>query len=119
MNATELAQAVFAKVDAMDTAGFAALLTENASFVFGNFPTAEGRAGATEAVDNFFAGIDGISHDIQEVWEDGDSVIVRLAVTYHRKDGQSVTLPCANIWKREGNLISDYRIYMDVNPVFA
>jgi len=94
-------------------------LTEDGKFIFGNWPAAEGRAATAKMVADFLLGINGISHDIQDVWEDGDTVIVRLGVKYHRKDGQSVALPCANIWRRVGDKISDYRIYMDVNPVFA
>lgn len=119
MDGMQLANAVFAEVDAMKPEAFGSYLTEDCSFIFGNWPAAEGRQAAVGAVSDFFAGINGISHDIQDVWEDGDTVVVRLGVTYHRKDGQSLTLPCANIWKRTGDQISDYRIYMDVNPVFA
>lgn len=119
MNGKELAQAVFGRVDAMKPEAFAELLTEDGSFTFGNFPAAVGREAAARAVGAFFAGIDGISHEIEEVWESGDTVIVKLGVTYDRKDGQSVTLPCANIWTCRDGKIADYRIYMDVNPVFA
>tara|TARA_B110000003_G_scaffold273462_1_gene311251 strand:+ start:3583 stop:3942 length:360 start_codon:yes stop_codon:yes gene_type:complete len=119
MTGNELAQAVFSRVDAMDAQGFASYLTADSKFVFGSWPAAEGPEAAAQAVGDFFGGIDGISHEIQDVWENGDTVSVRLAVTYTRKDGTSVTLPCANIWKCEGGKISDYRIYMDVNPVFA
>lgn len=119
MTGKELAQAVFSKVDAMDAQGFASHLTEDSTFIFGNWPAAEGPKAAAQAVGDFFKGIDGIEHEIQDVWETDDVVCVRLAVTYHRKDGTSVTLPCANIWKLQGGKIADYRIYMDVNPVFG
>ena len=119
MTGRELAQAVFSRVDAMDAQGFASYLTADSNFVFGNWPAAEGPKAAAQAVSDFFSGINGIEHDIQDVWEKGDTVCVRLAVTYHRKDGTSVTLPCANIWKCLGDKIADYRIYMDVNPVFG
>ena len=119
MTGKELANIVFSRVDAMDAQGFASHLTADSKFVFGNWPAAEGPEAAAQAVGEFFNGIDGIEHDIQDVWECDDTVCVRLAVTYHRKDGTSVTLPCANIWERQGDKISDYQIYMDVNPVFA
>lgn len=119
MNASELAKAVFAAVDAQQPEDFANFLTEDGTFTFGNWPPAEGRVATAKVVRDFFAGIDGIRHDISGVWEEGETVIVRLAVTYHRKNGTSITLPCANIWKRVGDKIQDYRIYMDVNPVFA
>jgi ketosteroid isomerase-like protein len=119
MNATELAKAVFAAVDSQQPEAFANFLTEDGKFTFGNWPAAEGRAATAAAVANFFAGIAGISHNITGVWEDGDTAVVRLEVTYHRKNGTSITLPCANIWKMVGGKIKDYNIYMDVNPVFA
>jgi ketosteroid isomerase-like protein len=119
MNGKELATAVFASVDAMKPEAFAEFLTEDGKFTFGNWPAAEGRAATAKTVSDFFAGIDGIRHDITGVWEDGDTATVQLNVTYFRKNGTSVTLPCANIWKRVGDKIQDYRIYMDVNPVFA
>lgn len=119
MNASELAKAVFAAVDAKKPADFASFLTEDGSFTFGNWPAAVGREATAKTVSDFFAGIGGINHEITGVWQDGDTAIVRLAVTYHRLDGTSVTLPCANIWKLVGDKIKDYNIYMDVNPVFA
>ncbi|NTZ64080.1 nuclear transport factor 2 family protein [Agrobacterium tumefaciens] len=119
MNAGELAKAVFAAVDALRPEAFAEFLTEDGTFTFGNWPSAHGRAAAAKIVSDFFAGINGISHDISGVWEEDETVIVRLAVTYELKNGSSITLPCANIWKIEGDKIQDYCIYMDVNPVFA
>jgi len=118
MTGEELAKAVFTRVDAMDAEGFASYLTQDCAFVFGNWPAVEGSEAAANAVANFFAGIDGISHDILGVWELDNVISVRLSVTYRRKNGTSVTLPCANLWQRSGDRIADYRIYMDVNPVF-
>jgi hypothetical protein len=46
-------------------------------------------------------------------------VIVELAVEYTRKDGKMVTLPCANIFRMDGLLVRDYRIFMDVSPIYA
>ena len=119
MNGRELAINVFSKVDAMKPEEFAAFLTADGGFTFGNWPTARGREAVAKVVGDFFTGIDGISHDIQGVWKDGDTVVIRLGVTYNKKDGTSITLPCANIWKIKGGEIADYRIYMDVNPVFV
>lgn len=119
MNATQLAQSVFKAIDAMKPEEFGEYLTGDCRFAFGNWPSAEGRAATIGTVANFFSGINGISHEIQQVWESGDTVIVKLGVTYHRKDGKVITLPCANIWKMDRDRISDYQIYMDVNPVLA
>jgi hypothetical protein len=99
---------------------FAEFLTEDGKFIFGNMPAAKGRTAVANPVKQFFGTINGIKHHIAGVWHEDNTVIVELAVSYTRKDGEVVTLPCANIWKLDKqNKISDYRIFMDVNPVFA
>jgi hypothetical protein len=41
-------------------------------------------------------------------------------VTYTRKDGQDVTVPVVTIYRTNGeDLVSDYRVYLDLAPVFA
>ena len=42
-----------------------------------------------------------------------------MTVHYERLDGQRLSLPCANIFRLRDGLIADYRIFMDINPVFA
>ncbi|MBR8834320.1 MAG: nuclear transport factor 2 family protein [Stigonema ocellatum SAG 48.90 = DSM 106950] len=41
-----------------------------------------------------------------------------MDVTYWRKDGSVVSLPCCDIFRIEGDKFSELRIFMDVNPVF-
>ncbi len=115
-----LAEAVFGAVDSMRGEALAQFMTPDGSFTFGNAPPAVGRAAIASTVDQFFSGIDGLSHTVEDVWERDGSVVVRLSISYTRKDGGKVVLPCANIWQRDASgQIADYRIYMDVNPVFA
>jgi hypothetical protein len=40
-------------------------------------------------------------------------------VTYWRKDGTSITLPCADIFRFAGDKIQELRIFMDANPLFV
>ena len=40
-------------------------------------------------------------------------------VTYTKLDGSEVTLPFVNIFEIDGGLIVDYRIYVDVGPLYA
>ena len=47
------------------------------------------------------------------------TVVAELRVTYRRHNGAELTLPCCNIFRLRESLVDDYRIYMDVNPVFA
>ena len=119
-NGRALAEAVFGAVDSMRGEAMAAFMTPDGSFTFGNAEPAVGRAAIAAATNHFFGMVAGLSHRIEDVWEQDRTVVVRLAITYTRKDGRSVVLPCANVWRRDpGGQIADYRIYMDVNPVFA
>ena len=41
-------------------------------------------------------------------------------MTYTRKDGADVTVPVVTIYRTgEGGLITDYRVFLDLAPVFA
>jgi hypothetical protein len=63
-----------------------------------------------------------LSHEILSVWmvdEPEPATICELKVTYQRHDGSQITLPCLNVFRLRDGLIADYRIYMDINPVFA
>jgi limonene-1,2-epoxide hydrolase len=46
------------------------------------------------------------------------AVICEMVVTYRRHDGSQLTLLCANVFRLREGRIADYRIDLDVNPVF-
>ena len=46
-------------------------------------------------------------------------MICEMQVTYERHDGTRLTLPCLNVFRFREGRIADYRVYMDLNPVFA
>ena len=104
---------LFKTIDSKDAAGFAAFLTEDASFKFANAPAVIGRQNIQDAVMAFFSSIKGLCHKISGIWEEGDFVICEGEVTYIKLDATELTLPFADILKVKGGLISDYRIYMD------
>ena len=119
MVSAERIRALFQTIDSMDADAFAAFLTADAEFQFGNWPAVSGRAGAREAVAQFFGTIAGLSHEIIGIWQDGDVVTCRLRVTYTRQDGRKVSVPAADILRFRGEQIADYRIYIDVTPLYA
>ncbi len=110
---------VFADIDAFDPDKFVAHLTPDAVFRFGNGDPLTGRAAVKEAVAGFFSTIDGLTHHIRNVWEFGDTTIVQIDIDYHRKDGKTVTVPNADILTYDGELVRDWRIYIDLAPVYA
>ena len=52
------------------------------------------------------------------MWEVDECVFVEMDVSYWRKDGTMITLPCFDIFRSEGDKFSELRIFMDCNPVF-
>ena len=111
--------AIFADIDAFDPDKFVAHLTPDVTFRFANADPVIGRDAVKEAVAGFFSTIDGLTHHILNSWDFGDTTIVQIDVEYRRKDGKTVITPNADILIFQGDLVSDWQIYIDVAPVYA
>ena len=110
---------IFADIDSFDPDKFVAHLTPGATFRFANADPVTGREAVREAVAGFFATIDGMTHRILNSWDAGDTTIVQIDVEYQRKDGKTVITPNADILIFEGDLVRDWKIYIDVTPVYT
>ena len=110
---------LFASIDRMDTEGFLAFIRPDGRFRFGSAPAVQGHAAIGEAVGGFFSSIAGLKHDLQRVITDDNVVLVEGVVTYTRHDGSTIALPFADVFEIGGGVISDYRIYMDIGPLYA
>lgn len=110
---------LFLAIDRMDADGFSAFLTKECAFCFGNAPAVYDRENIRDYVANFFSSIKGLAHRILETWEFGQTVICEGEVTYIRRDDKKITLPFVDIFRMEQGLIADYRVYMDISPLFA
>ena len=117
--ADQLLDRLFAAIDAMDTDAFLGCLTPDASFRFGSGPEVAGHAAVGEAVSGFFATIAGLRHTLNRTIEDDDALVCLGDVTYTRHDGSEITLPFANVFALDGGVISDYRIYADIGPLYS
>ncbi len=110
---------LFAAIDAMDTARFTDFFKDDALFRFGSAPVTAGKAAIAEAVSEFFRSIAALRHDIDFVISQGDAIVVEGCVTYTRHDGRRVVLPFANIITMDGSKIANYKIYLDIAPLYA
>jgi ketosteroid isomerase-like protein len=111
---------VFATNDAMDVATIASLFAEDGRVVLGNGQPLVGIDEIRTGTTAFFGTIAGLHHEIVKEWNVGDDTIVELKVTYDRKDGQQVTIPCVTIFHTDAaGKIDDYRVYFDVAPIYA
>jgi limonene-1,2-epoxide hydrolase len=50
---------------------------------------------------------------------DDKAVACEGEVTYTRHDGSKITLPFVNIFEVSAGLITLYRVYIDIAPLFA
>jgi ketosteroid isomerase-like protein len=113
------ADAMFAVVDRRDADGFAALCAEDAVLRFANAEPVRGRAAIRDSFATFFASIAGLEHDIVGFWHADGAFVAESLVTYTRTNRTTVTLPAVSIVRRgTDGLIRDYRIYMDLGPLY-
>ncbi len=110
---------LFEDIDSMVPEAFSNHLSDDVSFVFGNGEPVVGRENVRETWAGFCDSIAGVSHSLVEQWENGPATIAEAVVTYTRKDGSTISLPVVTIYRGAGELIDDYRIFMDVAPLFA
>jgi len=110
---------LFADIDSMEPDRFAAHLADDVSFRFGNGDPVHGREAVRDVWAGFCQSVDGVSHTVVEEFEAGEATIAESNVTYTRKDGSTVTVPVVTIYRSGGDLIDDYRVYIDLAPLFA
>lgn len=110
---------LFTIIDRKDAEGFPLFFTDNAVFRFANAPRVSGKDNIRKAVHDFFIKIKALRHHITGVWEFDDIIICEGDVTYTRQDDTTIILPFVNILRMEKDLIADYRIYIDISPLFV
>jgi ketosteroid isomerase-like protein len=111
---------LFATTDAKDIAANATHVTDDVELRFGNNDPVVGKDAYIAMSEEFYASLASLRHEIHSLWTvDDDIVITEMTVHYERLDGQRLSLPCANIFRLRDGLIADYRIFMDINPVFS
>lgn len=108
---------MFAAIDSQDASSFASYLADDAIFRFGSAPPVQGKDAIAAAVSGFFSTIAGCTHAIAKTVVDGDTLVCEGKVTYERHDGSTVTLPFADILEYDGELIANYKIYIDIGPL--
>jgi ketosteroid isomerase-like protein len=114
-----LVHAIFTAFDAKDVEALAAWMTDDVRLQIGNTPTVNGKAGFVESLQVFFTSVANVRHTVTHVSSDMDAVIAELRVHYTRLDGAELTLPCCNVFRTRDGAVTDYRVYMDITPVYA
>jgi ketosteroid isomerase-like protein len=109
---------MFAAIDDQDTEKLVGYFSAEGTQRFGNGAPLRGHDEIRQGNLAFFSSIESLSHEILTLWESEEGVVIRLSVTYGRRDGSSVTLPAVTIIRERDGLIGEYEVYFDVEPVF-
>ena len=117
--ASDKAGGMFAAIDSKDTQAFVGFLTDDAVFRFGSAPAVRGREAILAAVDGFFGTIAGCSHEVQNTLASGSTLACEGEVTYRRHNDTEITLPFIDIFEYDGDLIAQYKIYIDIAPLYV
>ena len=113
---------LLAALDAGDVETAMGFLAEDVVLRFGNAEPAVGSTSIADTAAAMANVIASMSHTMRAVWttpQPDPAVICEMDVTYRRHDGTELTLPCVNVFRLRDGRVADYRIYMDINPVFA
>jgi hypothetical protein len=110
---------LFADIDSMEPERFAAHLSTDVTMCFGNADPIRGRDAVREAWAAFCQDLNGVKHDLIEQWTIDGTTIVEARVTYTRGDDSQVSVPVTTIYRERAGEIDDYRIYIDLAPLFA
>ncbi|MDX3774757.1 nuclear transport factor 2 family protein [Chromatiaceae bacterium AAb-1] len=104
---------LFQCIDEKDTVAFIDFLAPDGVFRFGNQPAVSGKEHITGYITAFFDSIRAIKHDVVDSWQIDNTIICQGFVTYTYHDGNTLTVPFANILKCSGNKIHEYLIFVD------
>jgi ketosteroid isomerase-like protein len=91
-------------------------------FQLGNAPPTVGHESFADSTAILHGAVAALSHELTTVWTvqtPEPAVICEMAVTYRRHDGTRLTLPCLNVFRLREGRVAEYRIYMDMNPLFS
>lgn len=110
---------LFQTIDARDAAAFVSFLSEDGIFRYGSQPAVAGRAAVREYVAAFFAGMNGLSHELTGFWwgQTGNACFVQGEVTYHLLNAARVTVPFLNLLRMRDAAIVEYLVYTDPTPL--
>ncbi|MGH2575688.1 MAG: nuclear transport factor 2 family protein [Ignavibacteria bacterium] len=110
---------LFKSIDNMDTEKFLSFMTDDAVFRYGNAPAAKGKDAIRDSVNGFFSTIKALKHRNVNMWVHPEHIIYEGEVTYTRHDNSQLTVPFTNIFGMNGELVNDYRIYIDISPLYS
>ena len=115
-------EAVFAAIDSGDIDGATRFFCDDITVHFANVGPLIGSTAFVGLYSQFSGVLQGVRHEIHDVWcvvENRNVLVAKMTAHYTRVDGEQVSLPCCNIFRMSGELISDYQVFMDITPALS
>lgn len=96
-------------------------MTDDVRLRFGNAEPVVGHEAVAARAAALASVVASMSHKFVQIWtvDESDSVVIcEMESIYHLHDGSELTLPVVDVFRLRDGLIADYRIYMDITPIF-
>jgi ketosteroid isomerase-like protein len=115
----EILDKLFGAVERNDVDAYLECFTENAEYRAANWPAVYGHQAIREFAGQVIPYFDKVEHKVKNTWQNGDTIVSEMDLTYHRKDGKVVTVPCVDIIQLEKGKVKSLRAYLDATPTMA
>lgn len=116
---SDIVERMFTAVEKRDLDTYLTFFTEDAEYRAANLPPVFGHKGIAEFAKPMMDMFTKVDHIVKDVWQSGDVICCELDLTYVRKDGKSVTVPCCDIIRLQGGKVKSLRAFLDPGPAFA
>ncbi|HEL4101842.1 nuclear transport factor 2 family protein [Stenotrophomonas maltophilia] len=114
----EFVRSIYRDIDTREVGRLTAHLTDDCRFSFANHGTMIGRDSLEKFMIPFMSSLDGMVHEVDEVWDVDNEIMFRAKVSYTRKDGVVKSYPAAVFWKMRGEKVEDFSVYVDSSDLF-
>ena len=116
----DLLNEYYAAMETNDPRRYGAYYADDMTLTFGNSPTIRGRENIVAAFAEVLGRVRSLHHDLVNVWEHNDGVIVYESVgRWNLHDGTQVSIKACTVLTVAGRKFTDQRIYVDNAPLFA
>ncbi len=109
----------FADVDSRRTDALAARFSDGIVMRYANRSPVQGKAAVMDAIQAGYPFINSMVHEIRNIIAEGDSAVVEAEIVYALPDGREARVASASVLRRQGERITELRIYLDVSAVFS
>jgi limonene-1,2-epoxide hydrolase len=99
---------------------FIPFFTEDLFYKVGSNPPVHGGRAAADFLIDFYKVVKPTKHVPRGAWlVDENTVIIEMDANYIRvADNKPIVVPCCDVYRFEGDLINEWRVYPDVAEVF-